>query len=457
MVRLHPELVPIAFIAAFSLFLALPCHWRARNVATLSAIFWLFIANIIFAVDSIIWGDSIRVIAPIWCDISTKLIIGSNFALPAACLCICIHLEQVSSIRAVRVTIDDKKRRQLFEALMCFGLPLVFMALHYVVQGHRFDIIQEYGCRPATFISIPAIFIVWIPPMILAIAALVFAGLALRHFMVRRISFAAHLDASHSALTTSRYLRLMLMSMTQMIWSLSVTTYNLWFTFMNTHLRPWTSWSDVHADFLRVDQFPTLFLSPLVQRAYYAVWWAIPASTFIFVLFFAFGREALDDYKHAFGWILRVIFRRKPAPATLGTSSTSKHLRQLKLPSITNSTKEQPPTPLSSFPPSYRIPTPPTPTKFSAQFDEVSFGDVSETSSRFGPALSYEPPSESVITLASATELEEGSAPSTASTLAFVQPLQHAVPLPPLPRGTRPSNSRPLTYPSYDRARRGGS
>ncbi|KAK6995734.1 STE3-domain-containing protein [Favolaschia claudopus] len=455
MARIHPELVPISFIAAFSLFLALPWHWRARNVATLSIIFWLFTVNLIFAVDSIIWGDSIDIIAPIWCDITTKLIIGSNFALPAACLCICIHLEQVSSVRAARTTSADKRRRQIFEACMCFGLPLLFMALHYVVQGHRFDIIQEYGCRPATFVTVPAIIIVWIPPIIIAVAALVFAGLALRHFMLRRISFAAHLDASHLALTTSRYLRLMLMSVLQMIWSISITAYVLWFTLSTSRVHPYISWANVHADFSRIDQYPSLFIPQLIQNTFYASWWVIPASTFIFVAFFAFGREAVDEYRHAFRWVGRKVFRQK-SNDTSGTAST-KQLRQLKLPSFTNSAKEQPPTPLSSFPPSYRIPTPPTPTKFSAQFDEVSFGDVSETSSRFGPALSYQPPSESVITLASATELEEGSAPSTAATLAFVQPLQHAVPLPPLPRDTRPSSSRPLTYPSYDRARRGGS
>lgn len=79
---------------------------------------------------------------------------------------------------------------------MCFGLPLLFMVLRayiqpfhllfissfhsdYVVQGHRFDIIEGYGCRPTTYFSIAALFIVWIPPILMAIAALIFAGLSL--------------------------------------------------------------------------------------------------------------------------------------------------------------------------------------------------------------------------------------------------------------------------------------
>lgn len=60
---------------------------------------------------------------------ATKLIIGANFALPAAGLCICIHLERVASVRLAQNTVSDKRRRQLFEAGMCIGLPIVFMAL----------------------------------------------------------------------------------------------------------------------------------------------------------------------------------------------------------------------------------------------------------------------------------------------------------------------------------------
>ena len=70
---LHPEFAPIAFIAAFSLLVPLPWHWRAGNVATLAIILWLFISNIIYAVDAIIWGDNVDIVVPVWCDISTPL------------------------------------------------------------------------------------------------------------------------------------------------------------------------------------------------------------------------------------------------------------------------------------------------------------------------------------------------------------------------------------------------
>ncbi len=143
---MHPEFAPIAFIAAFSLLFPLPWHWRARNVATLCIIGWFFVMNIIFAVNAIIWANNVDIVAPVWCDISmcgilrnsfydahsleaTKLVIGANFALPATCLCICMHLEQVSSVRITRIHIQDRRRRQYFEAFMCIGLPIIFMVL----------------------------------------------------------------------------------------------------------------------------------------------------------------------------------------------------------------------------------------------------------------------------------------------------------------------------------------
>ncbi|KAJ3568209.1 hypothetical protein NP233_g5863 [Leucocoprinus birnbaumii] len=283
---LHPEFAPIAFTSALLTLLPLPWHWRARNAATLSIIAWLLVSNIIFAVDATLWGNNVDIKARVWCDISTKLIVGANFALPAACLCICVHLEHVASGRTIQAVVADKRRQQMFELAMCFGLPIIFMVLHYIVQGHRFDIIQGYGCRPSTYYSIPALFIIWFPPIILAIIALAFAGLALRHFIIRRLIFASLLSASQPSLSTSHYMRLMLMAYFQMI-----------------------CWADVHSDFGRIDRYLGMEVPPYVQTAYYVGWWLIPVSTWVFVGFFAFGRDAVEEYKKCFVWIQNSVVR----------------------------------------------------------------------------------------------------------------------------------------------------
>lgn len=187
----------------------------------------------------------------------------------------------------------------------------------YIVQGHRFDIIEEYGCRPTTYISIPGILIVYVPPLIMAVATLVFAALALRHFLKRRVTFAMHLAASNSALNTSRYLRLMMMALAEMFTSIALTVYTLWVTLVGVPIRPWTTWDDVHSDWLRIDSYYTIATPPILVKSYYGLWWVIPASTFMFVAFFAFGKEAVDEYKKCLLWVASTIFRMAPKKRSL--------------------------------------------------------------------------------------------------------------------------------------------
>ncbi|KDR78094.1 hypothetical protein GALMADRAFT_118997 [Galerina marginata CBS 339.88] len=469
---MHPEFGPIAIIAATSLLLPLPWHWRAGNVATLSIIGWLFLSNVIFAVDALIWSDNINIVIPVWCDITTKLIIGANFALPAACLCVCIHLEQVASVRLARTSISDKRRRQLFEAGMCIGLPIIFMALHYVVQGHRFDIIEGYGCRPTTYFSIPAIFIVWIPPILLSIAAIVYAGLALRHFMARRLTFAAHLDASSSALTTSRYLRLMTMAALQMVWSITVTSYALWFTVIAVPIRPWTTWSDVHSDWLRVDLYPDAFTPDQVKRSFYVLWWLVPISTFLFIAFFAFGKDAIDEYKKCFLWIrvkaLGQQAETKSSKELLGNipmspRSKSSHGIHISKTIITSNTSDSTLPPYSSSGSSF------TTIKKSPDLTDYDDSETHSEPTHYGASLYGE-----AKAVGSYSDLSLRT-PSTAGpfTPGFFQlpdavpemPLRPPSPLTPPPQNPRlrafiltSSSSpplRPLTYPSFDMTPRG--
>ncbi|KAL0571557.1 hypothetical protein V5O48_010406 [Marasmius crinis-equi] len=343
---MHPEFAPISFIAAAAVLLPLPAHWRARNIATLSIIGWLFVLNIIFGVDALVWADNVEIVIPVWCDITTKLQVGGNIALPAACLAICIHLEQVASTRVARYTTADRKRRQFFEAFMCILLPIVYMGLHFIVQGHRFDIIQGYGCRSTTFFSIPSIILVSVPPLLLSFLCLVYGGLALRHFIARRLTFTSHL--SHSALTPSRFLRLITMSLLQMFWALAVSIFVLWFNIIATPIRPYTSWDKVHSDWLRIDQYAELFTPPQVLQAFYVIWWIIPTSTAIFVIFFAFGQESRDIYAGAVIWVWTKVLRQKKwdsknkkfgLPLFKKNSSQGVHLPTLIKPGFTKSSE----------------------------------------------------------------------------------------------------------------------
>ncbi|KAG6807824.1 Pheromone B beta 1 receptor, partial [Tephrocybe sp. NHM501043] len=89
---------------------------------------------------------------------------------------------------------------------------------------------------------------------------------------------------------------------------------------MAVPIRPWTTCADVHSDFLRIDRYPVRFTPQEVLTSYYVLWWMVPISTFIFVVFFAFGRDAVEEYKRCWLWFRTRILRQSvPCQSSKGS------------------------------------------------------------------------------------------------------------------------------------------
>lgn len=117
---------------------------------------------------------------------------GFSLAIPAAALCVLHQLESIVSARQAQFLKSDRRKRQKIEALICFGFPILFMALRmcnllfeshafmscpdYVVQGHRFDLIEDFGCQPAVYDSVVALCLIYLPPLLISVTSLSFAG-----------------------------------------------------------------------------------------------------------------------------------------------------------------------------------------------------------------------------------------------------------------------------------------
>src|SRR6202034_1426131 len=114
----YPELAPLGIIAAILVLIPLPRQIRARNVATIAMSLWFFEHCLIAGINAIVWAGNVNDSAPVWCEISeafcdifnrraliqdirsvSYLRNGVGIALPAATLCICKHLEYLSSGR----------------------------------------------------------------------------------------------------------------------------------------------------------------------------------------------------------------------------------------------------------------------------------------------------------------------------------------------------------------------
>ena len=140
-----------------------------------------------------------------------------------------------------------------------------------------------------------------------------FTAMAFFHFFKRRATFARHLATSNAGLTPSRYFRLMAMALALMIWDLVVFIFTLLFNYANG-LRPWTNWADVHFNWLHINQFPVILIPQATLRWTYFIWWTIPATAYLFFAFFAFGRDAINEYTSYLVSFKQKVLHLRPSP-----------------------------------------------------------------------------------------------------------------------------------------------
>jgi pheromone a factor receptor len=125
----------------------------------------------------------------------TKILLGSNVALPAACLCLLRDLDAIMSIREPTHSTPSKRNYRMFDATLCILLPIVYICLRefsvnfemnclvknstadFFVQDRRFDIVEDFGCQAAIYPSTIAIILMWFPPLFLCIIAFTYFGI----------------------------------------------------------------------------------------------------------------------------------------------------------------------------------------------------------------------------------------------------------------------------------------
>ncbi|KAF8601912.1 fungal pheromone STE3G-protein-coupled receptor [Ceratobasidium sp. AG-I] len=312
-----PAYPVVCGLSTFLVLLPLPWHWKARNTGTLLYIGWTVVGNLVFLANTIVWHGQIRYDpAPVWCDISTKLVIGGSVGITAASLCINRRLYNIATIKNVAMTRSSRRREIIIDLLLGIALPVLVMALHYVVQGHRYDIIEDVGCWPATYNTLLAVPMILMWPIIIGIASFVYAGLSIRAFLETRRQFSQVLSNSHSGINISRYFRLMALSSTEMLFSLPFSIYLLVNNLKNPQY-PWISWEDTHQQFSKVVFWPMILIKafPQVERVINISLWAAPVGGFVFFLWFGIAAESVVGYMSVF-WVLVRPFGIKPRAKT---------------------------------------------------------------------------------------------------------------------------------------------
>ncbi|KAJ7616405.1 fungal pheromone STE3G-protein-coupled receptor [Roridomyces roridus] len=286
-------LVAVPFVASFLILVTVPHHWRVRNCATLSLIAWLLAFDLVHGVDAAIWSGNVDIVAPVWCDIATKIILGAKTSVTGCSLCLAMQLHRIANC-AVR---PRGWRDRVAELGLCWGFAFVIMGLHYIVQGHRFDIIQDLGCWPAIYVSWPSILILTAPQLGAAVLALVYSTLAFVEIYRRRRTFRTVMEkcgtGAGRAITPAQYFRLLL----TVVFVGSYVVFNSVSasTAFADGLQPWTNWTDVHSRFSFIGQYTPEDPDPNLGDIY-AFWLALPLTGLLFFVIFGIGAEANREY-----------------------------------------------------------------------------------------------------------------------------------------------------------------
>ncbi|KAB5589597.1 Pheromone B beta 1 receptor [Ceratobasidium theobromae] len=195
---------------------------------------------------------------------------------------------------------------------------MLISGVDYVVQTNRFDVYEDFGCDLPHDMSILALFIVYIPPVIVSLGALICAGISLHGFINahRRIRVRETLQSSQSGITTGLYLRFTIFSIIQMFYTITLTLFLLIISVI-PGLNSWSDWDDVHADWQQIEQIARADIPQSSWNEYIFVWYMIPMSSLLFFAFFGLSQDARMEYVNFFRWI----FRLKPKPASAPPTS----------------------------------------------------------------------------------------------------------------------------------------
>lgn len=177
-------LLPIfAFLAILLLIVPFIWHWRLRNIGACSLILYINLANFFTFINAIIWPaenfDSWWNGAGL-CDIEVKLRWPCVTGLACATLCITRNLANVLDVDRAEVmpTKASKRRKVAIDLAICFTIPVLQIALHYIIQVNRYNITVIGGCHESYDNSWPTIVIMYIWPPLFSLINCYYAGMS---------------------------------------------------------------------------------------------------------------------------------------------------------------------------------------------------------------------------------------------------------------------------------------
>ena len=179
-----PVAVAIPLLSFVTLMLDIPSfawHIKNRNLSASCLVFWVVLNNLFTCINSIIWHNDNVVTwwhGEIYCDIQIKLFGAGTLGLTGAVAVLMRNLAMALDTEKMVLMANpaQRQRKLILDCVLCFGLPLYMIIIHYVVQPFRYYIFAIAGCVPSIANSWPSIVLVYIWPPILCLLDAYYCG-----------------------------------------------------------------------------------------------------------------------------------------------------------------------------------------------------------------------------------------------------------------------------------------
>ncbi|KIM27261.1 hypothetical protein M408DRAFT_330161 [Serendipita vermifera MAFF 305830] len=303
---LYPAFPIICSFVIVGTIIPIPVHWRAGNTATVSLGLWTLSCNIVFLVGTITWHGNIDNPYPIWGDIVNVYLSMFPTGLASSALCVQYRLWTIAKAKTVFITKKDQQRQKYVTWFLCLGLPMLVAVLHYIVQGHRYNLWEDIGPVIATYnvtLAYP-IYLMW--DSLICVICAVYSILTIRLFLARRKEYDAVL-ASGSSINKDKYSRLLCLAAVSVVFHLPLSLWVMLYSATVLHVSPWISWEDTHSNYGRIAYYSRLTLSQLpdLVTQMSVVYWSTALCGFNYFILFAFGEEVVKYYQGIIGAMLK--------------------------------------------------------------------------------------------------------------------------------------------------------
>ncbi|CAG7845969.1 Pheromone B alpha 3 receptor [Serendipita indica DSM 11827] len=323
--NLFPYQQIVLGISLLSIILVSPAHLKSGNTGITILIFWIFGWTFFLFINSIIWRGNVRVLHG-YCDVAAAFFAITPQGLSCAFLCITRQLYRLSKAQAVIITKAQKRRDLFIDLAIGLGFPILILGGHALIQGHRYDVWEDFGCYATTYNVVLAypLYMIW--PLIASLASAVYGSLALQQFFKRRESFESLLSSTNSGMQKNRYIRLMWLCCIDLLLVIPFHIYNLIDNLTNQKVFPYKGWADIQADWYRVDLYRRIIIDMLPTAKSLVITCLVANFLMVstFVALFGFTRETSKMYRNVYYWCMRPFGVQRPARVMPGATTTYK-------------------------------------------------------------------------------------------------------------------------------------